>query len=144
MQTIQRAVTHFQSHRVLSFFCFCLCRPLKRPPSFFSAFPSLVRTFLPSALSFRFLLYLTEMLLREILVELSDLNKCLRLERRLSWGLGFLCGSWCSSRSAVPLCLDESLSQPPSLLRLSLSILWHLFLMARETCGKPAPRSLAR
>lgn len=139
MQTIQRAVTHF-------FFCFCLCRPLKRTTQacFFSAFPSLVRAFLPSALSSRFLLYLTEMLLREILVELSDLNKCLRLERRLSWGLGFLCGSWCSSRSAVPLCLDESLSQPPSLLRLSLSILWHLFLMAREMCGKPAPQSLAR
>lgn len=54
--------------------------------------------------------------------ELSDLNKCLWLERGLSCGLGCCCRSRCSSHSAAPLRLNESLSKPPSLLRLSHSV----------------------
>lgn len=46
-------------------------------------------------------------------VELSDLNKCLRLEQGLSCGLGCQCGSWCLSHSVVMRRLNESLSKPP-------------------------------
>lgn len=74
--------------------------------------------------------------------ELSDLNKCLRLELRLSCGLGRRRGSRCWSHSVVPRRLNETLSKPPPppLLFVTLS-LRHLFLMAWETCGKPQPLS---
>ena len=71
-------------------------------------------------------------------VELSDLNKCLRLEPGLSCGLGCWCGSRCSSHSALPWRLNESLSKPPSLPPPSVTLsLQHLFLMAQETCRTP-------
>lgn len=46
-------------------------------------------------------------------MEMSDLNKCLRLEPGLSCGLGCQRGSRCSSHSVVPRRLNESLSKRP-------------------------------
>lgn len=62
--------------------------------------------------------------------ELSDLNKCLRLELGLSCGLGCRRRSRCSSRTVVIRHFNESLSKPSSLF-VTLS-LWHVLLMGWE------------
>lgn len=77
--------------------------------------------------------------------KLSDLNKCLRLERGLSCGLGRRCGSQCSSNSIVrdvemSLCQIAPPSSPPSV---TLS-LCHLFLISWEMYGKPQLLSMSR
>lgn len=66
--------------------------------------------------------------------ELSDLNKCLRLEPALSCGLCCRCGRQCC-QSVPPFPPPPPSISPPSLF-VTLS-LWRLFLMAGETCGKP-------
>lgn len=62
--------------------------------------------------------------------ELSDLNKCLRLELGLSCGLGCQRGSRCSSRTVVIRHFNELLSKPSS--RFVTLSLWHVFLMGWE------------
>lgn len=72
--------------------------------------------------------------------ELSDLNKCLRLESGLSCGLGCQSGSRHVSQSVVmhvSMSLSQRLSPSSPFMFVSLS-LWHLFLMDWET-GKESP-----
>lgn len=72
--------------------------------------------------------------------ELSDLNKCLRLESGLSCGLGCQSGSRHISQSIVmhvSVSLSQRLTPSSPFLFVSLS-LWHLFLMDWET-GKESP-----
>lgn len=121
MQTNKRAITRPQSLSVLflflsgcAFVCLCvyLCVSL-RPPLPLSVYISLGWSrFLPSS-SFLILFISHRDGPQRHPVELSDLNKCLRLEPGLSCGLGCRCGSRRSSHSAVPRRLNESLSKPP-------------------------------
>ena len=101
--------------------CVCLSVPLSLSlylslwPSLLSLSTSLCRSLLLHSSSFLILFISRRDGPQRRSVELSDLNKCLRLEPGLSCGLGCLRGRRCSSHSIVPQRLNEPLSKPPPL-----------------------------
>lgn len=121
MQTYKRAITPPQSCIVL-FLILCFWLRIHPSPSLSVSVSGLPFSLLSISLGWSLFLPSCSFLILFIShrvgpqrhsVELSDLNKCLRLEPRLSCGLGCQCGSWCSSHSVVPRRLNESLSKPP-------------------------------
>lgn len=158
MQTNRRAITPSQSRMCFIFVGFvsgcvfaflrhylCLTLALSLSLSIYITWSVFLSLPLPLSSSFLILFISHRDAPQRHSAELSDLNKCLRLELGLSCGLGCRCGSQSSSHFVVLRCLNESLSRlplpPPPSVTLSL---WHLFLMGWEMCGKPQPLSLSR